>query len=318
MSVASTGQVSPATNLSFDSSTLFVDATNNRVGVGGNSPNRTLEVTTSDGLRINNSNSGVGGYLELTNSGDNTDSWTLERDGSGAFMLAHHAGFGRGSGNTTSPLYIDDTDRVGVGTSSPQSILHVVGGSNSRVRLEGDFGGIDFYDNGSNRKGYVGQDSNSSAEMTTLAATNNSGLITFDTIEGGTPYERVRISNDGKVGIGTDNPSERLSVAGTIESTSGGVKFPDGTTQTSAAAGGATGGVMYIRYDQVCPSGWTQYDINNPVMGTFASDICYRTDTACLVMYIRYDQYCPTGWTQHDINNPIMGDFAVDACWRCN
>ena len=52
-------------------------------------------------------------------------------------------------------------------------------------------------------------------------------------------------------------------------------------------------------------------------MGTFASDICYRTDTACLVMYIRYDQYCPTGWTQHDINNPIMGDFAVDACWRC-
>lgn len=39
----------------------------------------------------------------------------------------------------------------------------------------------------------------------------------------------------GKVGIGTSNPSNLLSVAGVIESTSGGIKFPDGTTQTTAA-----------------------------------------------------------------------------------
>jgi hypothetical protein len=39
----------------------------------------------------------------------------------------------------------------------------------------------------------------------------------------------------GNVGIGDPNPSEKLTVAGTIESTSGGVKFPDGTTQTTAA-----------------------------------------------------------------------------------
>ena len=39
---------------------------------------------------------------------------------------------------------------------------------------------------------------------------------------------------NGKVGIGTASPGQKLSVAGTIESTSGGVKFPDGTTQTTA------------------------------------------------------------------------------------
>jgi len=42
----------------------------------------------------------------------------------------------------------------------------------------------------------------------------------------------------GNVGIGTATPMQRLSVAGTIETTAGGVKFPDGTLQTTA--GGAT------------------------------------------------------------------------------
>ncbi len=40
----------------------------------------------------------------------------------------------------------------------------------------------------------------------------------------------------GNVGIGTSNPGQKLSVVGTIESTSGGVKFPDGTIQTTATA----------------------------------------------------------------------------------
>lgn len=42
----------------------------------------------------------------------------------------------------------------------------------------------------------------------------------------------------GNVGIGVVSPSQKLSVAGIVESTSGGVKFPDGTTQTTAASGG--------------------------------------------------------------------------------
>ena len=41
----------------------------------------------------------------------------------------------------------------------------------------------------------------------------------------------------GNVGIGTTTPGQKLSVAGTIESTSGGFKFPDGTTQTTAGGG---------------------------------------------------------------------------------
>jgi hypothetical protein len=51
--------------------------------------------------------------------------------------------------------------------------------------------------------------------------------------------ERMVIMPDGKVGIGTSSPTEQLTVAGIIYSTTGGIKFPDGTIQTTAATGAA-------------------------------------------------------------------------------
>ena len=44
-------------------------------------------------------------------------------------------------------------------------------------------------------------------------------------------------SKTGLVGIGTDTPTSKLTVAGTIQSLSGGFQFPDGTVQTTSAAG---------------------------------------------------------------------------------
>jgi hypothetical protein len=58
----------------------------------------------------------------------------------------------------------------------------------------------------------------------------------------------MRIDTNGKVGIGNAAPSSPLTVAGVIESTSGGVKFPDGTTQTSAASGGGVTEATAIEY----------------------------------------------------------------------
>jgi hypothetical protein len=49
---------------------------------------------------------------------------------------------------------------------------------------------------------------------------------------------------NGLVGIGTDTPTSRLTVAGVIESSIGGFKFPDGTIQTTSA-GGALFGVVH-------------------------------------------------------------------------
>ncbi len=51
--------------------------------------------------------------------------------------------------------------------------------------------------------------------------------------------ERMTILANGNVGVGNTAPGQKLSVAGTIESTSGGMRYPDSTTQTTAYPGAA-------------------------------------------------------------------------------
>ena len=59
------------------------------------------------------------------------------------------------------------------------------------------------------------------------------------------------------VGIGTTSVTSKLTVAGTVESTTGGFKFPDATTQTSAAVAATPGQIA--AFETSCPSGWTEY-----------------------------------------------------------
>ncbi len=72
---------------------------------------------------------------------------------------------------------------------------------------------------------------------------------------------------NGKVGVGTSTPAQKLSVAGTIESTTGGIKFPDGTTQASnnKPCFRAQGGVQSIPTNTVTKATWSgkAFDTNN-------------------------------------------------------
>jgi hypothetical protein len=61
-------------------------------------------------------------------------------------------------------------------------------------------------------------------------------------VEEGVGWRNVVLaSSGGSVGIGTPTPTSRLTVNGVIESTSGGIKFPDGSVQTSATTSGGGG-----------------------------------------------------------------------------
>ena len=102
--------------------------------------------------------------------------------------------------------------------------------------------------------------------------------IGFYTIQNGTniEVEAMRIDQSGNVGIGMESPGQKLSVAGTIESTSGGIKFPDGTIQTTAGASGTflkggTGRVGYAWANNPSSSSYTPstlYSFNSSGGGT--------------------------------------------------
>ena len=74
--------------------------------------------------------------------------------------------------------------------------------------------------------------------------------------------------NNGNVGIGT-MPTEKLSVAGVIESEEGGIKFPDGTIQTTAATVSSVS-IIDAGYDALTIGGdYTaeiETNLNNPTI----------------------------------------------------
>jgi hypothetical protein len=91
--------------------------------------------------------------------------------------------------------------------------------------------------------GYSGYFSNTA---TRVAGSNNLVNVGLFVTASGAQNNYAAIFDQGNVGIGTTAPSERLQVAGVIHSTTGGIRFPDGSLQLTAAAGGGSGGVSNV------------------------------------------------------------------------
>jgi hypothetical protein len=209
------GKVNISNNLLVGSSHLFVDTVNNRVGITTGSPGASLEV---------NGNVHVG--TDLTLGG------TLTGDGSGLTNVNSDSGLWAGAG--TGSVYLStSTDKVGIGTTSPDARLHLeepsaisattrlfhtenafAGGSQGHFEIiekktGAGTGWSDFTLRLQRRvdvteQGYI--------EFNPSGSTGDYG-IAFGNSGGGGPGEIMRIvGQSGNVGIGTTSPSTRLHV----------------------------------------------------------------------------------------------------------
>lgn len=133
--------------------------------------------------------------------------------------------------NDPNLVFVDaSTDRVGIGTNNPQDKLHVngtvrvgdtvnmTGASENKVIIP-DNSLLRFGGSGLNKpQVLVVGDAYGSAPGRVVLRAGQGGVI-LESTNGSTRTETMRVTNEGKVGIGTTTPSEKLSVQGNIEVT---------------------------------------------------------------------------------------------------
>ena len=230
--ITSVGTLSALTvsgDLTVDTSTLKVDSTNNRVGIGTSSPRSILDLDggSETQLRLQTTNSGSttgDGLLISLDSSTNAKSyiWNYEN----AEMI-----FGT---NNTERMHIAASGNVGIGTSSPNATLEVASGTGNTdagtdsptIRITNDtqsadwdpddvIGTLEFQlDDASGNAPYDAAFIKTVNDVTngTLA----SGALTFGTATyntAGGAVERMRIDSSGLVGIGIDAPANPLSIS---------------------------------------------------------------------------------------------------------
>jgi len=116
--------------INVDSNTLFVDSTNNRVGIGTDSPSRQLELVGSDAyIQLTRSSASTQATLGF-NTGATND-WLI-RTGDGSTSNLQFYSYGTSSYVMT---IARSSGNVGIGTTSPLSLLHVYG-SNPRNLIQ--------------------------------------------------------------------------------------------------------------------------------------------------------------------------------------
>ena len=211
---------------------LFIDGSTSRVGIGTNSPGAFLDV------HKDNDNSGNQFRVADTEGGSAAVRTYSTSDGTGLIINHYYAVGGSpymrysdfvssmgdaaattmrfltkpASANPAVAMVINNSQNVGIGTDSPATKLHLMSGdlfltANSTSANSGQ--GI-FWQ--STTSGWNTGQALGAIYGRRVDASN--GYLRFDTRSSGTTAERMRLTEYGRLGIGTDTPSYKLDING--------------------------------------------------------------------------------------------------------
>ncbi len=230
-------------------SNLFWDNTNKRLGIGTVTPEAAVHVSggatgfgvpSANGVFLNNADSyakielagATGSLIDFTTAGTDTKGRIIYANATNTLSFA--------TNGTANRMVIDGTGNVGIGTTTPASLLTTARDVNGGVGIDilnadtgsaagttllvgsartgGTYGFLSYYGSGYTPNGarqprttlLSGQDTGGLM----LAAGNASGEMAFYTGGVGAGFERMRVNSSGNVGIGTSAPDAKLSLLG--------------------------------------------------------------------------------------------------------
>jgi hypothetical protein len=210
-------------------SALFINNSRN-VGIGTTNPNTKLEVATSanvnshgDGAIQVVSSSPIA-FVAPSNLNPSLNRWgfTLREGGEGHFGIRDYR-------HANTRVTIDDSGNVGIGTTNPTSILDIrdtqTGGASEIKLFNLDQG------NTTTQTSALVMSPDVRANGVKIAAVkenadfsssaNKDVAITFSPVLNNASAEKMRITSDGNVGIGTTSPDTGLHLYGTSNVSSG-------------------------------------------------------------------------------------------------
>jgi len=124
---------------------------------------------------------------------------------------------------TNDSLIIDGN--LGIGTTAPNQLLHIEKATTPQLKIRwtdtSSYGAHIFTEGATYMGGFavIGSafsDSSRQNAVEFISAKNNLGTLGFRTKTGGAYYNRMRILNNGNVGIGNTGPGSKLSVQGGV------------------------------------------------------------------------------------------------------
>ncbi len=260
-----------------NTSDFFVNVNSGYIGIGTISPALKLEVNGSVGIvgtikvdniepftsnRINISESiikgkllvqgseSVGGYnatIEIENLATGGDRWFLRAGATGTITPA--GGFSIAD-TAAYRFVIDEDGRVGIGTTSPDRMLHISRGSNVGIHLEDTSSGGNF-------------------SLIAWSATN-----TFSIYDETNSQHRLVILDSGYIGIGTQSPGLPLEVRSADDNQ---IFVFDSRSQAQGVGGGIAFGGKYNDAGGEALGGRIAIQKTNGISGNVSFDMIFET-----------------------------------------
>ena len=293
-----------ANDLTVDTNTLYVDSTNNRVGIGTTSPARGLQVAGSH-IRVDD------GY-GLEGSGS-TDKFVINNN----FLTMFTASSER--------VRIDSSGNVGIGTSSPESAFPLT--------VYGTNGGVAYKN--STSTSVLAQSSNHLYLDITRAGTAGDFIVR----NGTSLTERLRLDTSGNVGIGEAAPDTMLHLKDTTANDGpvirieghgqnaadqliGGIEWKNG--DGSADGPTVTGAVRHYSGNSTGSGGYTTFHTHDGSEGGEGSDapermridksgnLLVRSEGGSGVN-IDVRQGSAKAWTCHNVSGSIQNSYNISS-----